>query len=71
MKRWSILLVAVSIMIFGQQAMAEADFINHTIPVPAKNTEPENFVIAENGALMATIGGKSSIYQDGAWKVTD
>lgn len=71
MKRWSILLVAVSIMIFCQQAMAEADFIYHTIPVPAKNTEPENFVIAENGALMATIGGKSSIYQDGAWKVTD
>lgn len=74
MKR--VLIAVVLFMIFGQLSNAEIKTakpysIYLTIPVPAKNIGPENLCISESGALMAVVGGKTSIYQDGKWQSTN
>ncbi len=71
MKKRGLLLFIVFMLMLGTDASAQGQSIYQNIPFPNKKVTENDLYIAQDGELMAIIGGKASVYRDGIWQATD
>ena len=72
MKKIVLCLTALLLLLLpATNGWAESESPYQTIPFPGKRAKPENFFIAENGALMFKTEDAAYAYQDGQWVKSD
>lgn len=72
MKKIVLCLTALLLLLLpATNGWAESESSYQTIPFPGKRAKPENFFIAENGALMFKTEDAAYAYQDGQWVKSD